>query len=225
MSYTLQDFRELTRLQLDTDTDDLPDRLVDSWVREGWRFCVNRNRRWPFYRGEWTFASTAGVPAYDESLLVGSVTAPLELDGVLDADGEPLRWVGFEDGQRNFHGRSGVPKFWSLNAGQIRLFPTPESVQTFSAYGWREPAEWVATDNAGATSDLPDVFDDVILEWSLGRAFQRQEDGDLGVMHLDQAEVLLRQLQRRFMKHASSSPMILNDGVHVTSERPVNWSV
>jgi hypothetical protein len=112
-----------------------------------------------------------------------------------------------------------------LNAGQIRLFPTPESVQTFTAFGWREPAEWVATNNAGATSDLPDVFDDVILEWSLGRAFQRQEDGDLGVMHLDQAEVLLRQLQRRFMKHVSSAPMILNDGVHVMAERPVNWSV
>lgn len=224
MAYTLQDFRDRVRAQLDTDADDLTDLLVDTWVREAWRYCVNRNRRWPFYRSSWQFTTVAATATYDESSLGGPANTVQELDGVLGDDGAPLRWVGFEEAQRSFVDASGEPLFWTVNAGVLRLYPTPDAAFTLTAYGFREPVEWVNGDSS-LQSDMPEAFDDVILEWAIGRAFQRQEDGDLGVMHLDQAEVLLRNLQKRWMRHASSAPLVLNDGVRSSVERPVVWNV
>jgi hypothetical protein len=225
VAYSLQDFRDRVRAQLDTDADDLTDLLVDTWVREAWRYVSNRNRRWPFYRSSWTLTTVAGTATYDESTLGGAANAVQELDGIIDAEGVPLRWVGFEDAQRTLVGQSGVPQFWSVNAGLVRLFPTPAAAYTLTLYGFRQPVEWVDGQNPGNTSDLPDDFDDVLLEWTIGRAFQRQEDGDLGVMHLDQAEVLLRNLQRRWMRQTAAAPLVLNDGVRRVVERPVVWTV
>jgi hypothetical protein len=225
MSYTLQDFRELTRLQLDTDADDFPDRLVDAWVREGWRFCVNHNRRWPFLRGEWSVTTTAGVGFYPVDALVG-VGDVGELDGVVAATGRPLVWVGFDEAQRAFGSSdNGEPSHWSMSAAGLRLFPVPDAVQTLRVYGWVEPTDWVVGSDGGATSGLPAGFDDVILEWCIGRAFQRQEEGSLGVMHLDQADVLLRKLKSRLMPHMSSHPLILNDGVGFGGVRRAVWDV
>jgi hypothetical protein len=224
MPYTLQQFRDLVRAQLDTDADDLPDVLVDSWVREGWRFCVNRHRRWPFYETVWPLPVTAGVGVYDErGLGDNGGGVPIEIDAVHDDNGVPLSWIGFN--QAGTLGVSGGPtRFWSRNAGQLYLFPAPETSTNFAAYGSRESYDWVG-DGGEATSDLPPEFDDVVLNWVLGRAFQRQEDGDLGVMHLDQAEVLLRQLQRRWMRYMSSAPLVLNGGVPRHGERLVVWDV
>jgi len=225
VAYTLQDFRDLTRIQLDTDTDDLPDRLIDSWVREGWRFCVNHNRRWPFLRGEWSVTTDPNVGVYPVDALVGSYVVG-ELDAVVAATGRPLVWVGFDEAQRAFGGSdSGEPTHWTVFAAGLRLFPTPDAVQTLGVYGWLEPADWVAGGLGGATSGLPDGFDDVILEWCIGRAFQRQEEGSLGVMHLDQADVMLRKLKSRLMPHMSSHPLILNDGVGFSNVQRVVWNV
>jgi hypothetical protein len=225
MALSLTDFRALIRLQLDSDPEDLTDPLIDSWVREGWRYCVYRNRRWPFYRSAWQFTAVEGNGAYDEGSLGGPANAIQELDAVIGADGAPLRWVGFEEGQRAWGDASGRPLHWTVNAGVLRLYPTPDAAYSMTAYGFRLPVDWVDEAAPGQKSDLPDAFDDVILEWCIGRAYQRQEDGDMGVMHLDQAEVLLRNLQRRYMRQTSSAPLVLNDGVRHSAERAVVWDL
>lgn len=225
MAYTLQDFRELVRLQLDTDEDDLPDRLVDVWVREAWRWVTNRNRRWPFYRSDWSLSTAATVTDYPLAGLTVGGSEPHEVDAVVDDRGIPLRWVGAVDGVREFGVTSGRPQAWTVDGDTLRVFPNPDGAYVLAVSGFRKPVEWVDGANSGATSDLPDVFDDVMLEWVVGRAFQRQEDGDLGVMHLDQAEVLLRGLQRRFMRQTSAHPLVLNGGVERTAGRTVVWNL
>lgn len=224
MAYTLQEFRDLVRAQLDTDSDDLTDALLNVWVREGWRLCVNRNRRWPFYRSSWSVAVTPSVGVYAFGDLGSPGNDVGEIEAVLDEQDRPLTWVGFEQAESLLAQADSRPTHWTIVADQLRLFPTPNDAFTFTAYGYRSPVEWVGT-NAGATTDLPDPFDDVILNWCLGRAFQRQEDGDLGVMHLDQADFILRQLQKKYMHYGSSFPLVLNDGVRRTVERPVVWGV
>jgi hypothetical protein len=223
-SYTLGEFRNLVRAQLDADSDDLPDTLIDVWVREGWRFCVNRKRRWAFYASQWSFTigpeGDARVPL--ESLGTPE-NSPLEIEAVL-AEAKPLRWVGPTQGIDRFGEQRGEPAHWTQLLNGLVVLPLPNRERTFLALGYRKPVDWVA-DGGSATSDLPPDFDDVILNWSVGRAFQRQEDGDLGVMHLDQAEVLLRTLERRWTKHAVSAPLILNDGVRDGRARVVNWNV
>ncbi len=224
MSYTLQDFRDLVRAQLDTDSDDLTDRLLDAWVREGWRTCVNRNRRWPFYRSSWTVPVLATVDSYSFASLGSATNEVAELQVLLDHEDKPLTWAGLEQAQVLMSASSSRPTHWTVEGDSLVLFPTPGDSYTFTAYGYRRPVEWVGVD-AGETSDLPDDFDDVILNWCIGRAFQRQEDGDMGVMHLDQADFLLRQLQKQYMKYGSSFPLVLNDGVRRPVERPVVWNV
>ncbi len=99
MSYTLQDFRDLVRAQLDTDSDDLTDRLLDTWVREGWRTCVNRNRRWPFYRSSWTVPVLASVDSYSFASLGSATNEVAELQVLLDHEDKPLTWAGLEQAQ------------------------------------------------------------------------------------------------------------------------------
>lgn len=224
MSYTLQDFRDLVRAQLDTDADDLTNPLIDAWVREGWRTCVNRNRRWPFYRSTWSVPVQATVAAYSFASLGSPTNQVGELQTVLDHEGNPLTWVGLEQAQKLLSTSSTKPTYWTVEGNSLLLFPTPGDSFTFTAYGYRLPIEWVGV-NTGATSDLPDDFDDVILNWCIGRAFQRQEDGDLGVMHLDQSDFLLRQLQKQYMKYGSSFPLVLNDGVRDSVQPSVVWNV
>ena len=36
---------------------------------------------------------------------------------------------------------------------------------------------------------------------------------------------IMRQLQKKYMKHASSFPLVLNDGVRVNTDRAVVWNV
>lgn len=227
MGYTVQQFRSLLRDQLDTDSEDISDSLIDAWLREGWRYCVHRRRRWPFLRGTWKLAVAGGLNVYPLTAFTQSTPSgavPLEVDAVFDADGRPLRWVGFEQAQNTFsRNPSGTPRYWSADPVNLFLYPVPQASTTVQLWGWREPTLWPAGE--GSTTQIPSEFDDVILNWSIGRAFQRQEEGDLGVMHLDQAEVLLKQLERRFGKHAASAPMILSDGVPPPAERPVAWNV
>lgn len=224
MAYTLQEFRDLVRAQLDTDAEELTDTLLNAWLREGWRFCVNRNRRWPFYASTWSVPVVVGTSAYTVADLGTTGNEISELEAILDDEGVPLRWLGHQQANGHFINSTGKPTHWNATAGVLRLYPNPDNSFTFTALGYREPVEWVGT-NTAATSDLPAEFDDAILNWSIGRAFQRQEDGDLGVMHLDQAEVILRQLQKKYMKHASSFPLVLNDGVRVNTDRAVVWNV
>lgn len=224
MAYTLQDFRDLVRAQLDTDIDDLTDRLVDAWVREAWRMCVNRNRRWPFYRSSWSVPVLASVASYSFASLGSPSNDIAEIATVIDDDNKPLTWAGLEQGQMLMSASSSKPTHWTIEGDNLVLYPTPGTAYTYTAYGYRRPVEWGST-SAGETSDLPDDFDDVILNWIVGRAFQRQEDGDLGVMHLDQADFLLRQLQKQYMRYNSSFPLVLNDGVRRPVERPVVWNV
>ena len=64
MAYNLAKFRELIRLTLDLDATDLPNTLVDEWVRDGATRAQTRRQEWPFFQYDWTFTGETNKSNY-----------------------------------------------------------------------------------------------------------------------------------------------------------------
>lgn len=200
MAYNLAKFRELIRLTLDLDATDLPNTLVDEWVRDGATRAQTRRQEWPFFQYDWTFTGVSGQSNYTfASIASGSGETIAEIRQVRGPSWD-LRWqdIATRDRYRSRDSsNNGSPNYWSVwNNGELVLDPAPDnSTDTFVIRGYKEPKDWVA-DGDSATSDMPKDFDSPILNWALGRAYAQQDEPQMAVYYADLADLRLRELVR-----------------------------
>ena len=215
---SLDEIRQVVRTALDVDAEELPDLLIDTWCREASRHVRQKRRRWPHLECSWSIATVADQAEYpladigSSSMDQVDVLAAVKLEGYV-----PMKWISPDDADTFFVGNEAgsTPTHWSLHAQSLVLYPTPTEVVTVQVRGYRKMADWVAGENS-YLPDVPDDFEDVIFNWVLGRAYQQQEDPDMGVMYLDLAEELLQTLASVDTAAPAAQPLVIGGGIRPT---------
>lgn len=218
MGYTLQNMRDNIRNSLDVDTTDIPDSLLDVWVREGWQRVVRRLRRWPFLEKTSTFNTVAATANYLYATIGSNVDSVQKITGP-DRD---LNYIPIEQAERMYPRNTssvGRPLYWTRWAKGLTLWPTPTAIESMQFRYYEAPIEWVSTGAAGTPSQLPDEFHDAILQWALMRAHAQQEDLDLSQAQKSTFDEILETIKRTY-EHEPQAQLVVFGG----SDPMNNWA-
>lgn len=200
MTMTVLELREYVRDHLDSDSQELPDSLLDVWRQEATSRIELGSQRWSFFETEVTFSTTVNDQTYALSALTTTVgTTAAALDTVLAVEGP--NWVldplPHEQARQQFSATdySGRPRWFSLFNGTIYLWPVPSVVESFLVRGYRAPVPATASSDS---PDLPAVFHALVGQWMLARAYQQVDDEGMAAQFFGSFEGQLDILRRRF---------------------------
>ena len=194
MGMTVADLRSFVRDHLDSDTDELPDSLLDVYRQEGTDRIVQSSRSWSFYETTVTFTTTAN----DNTYALSALSTPLrDIVGV-----EGPRWrckpLSYENARETFArtvAATGEPRWYSIWADTLYLWPTPPSAYSMTVRGYRFPA--VATSYSDEP-DLPDEFHRLIGYWMLAQAYRQFDDEGMAGQLFGSFEQQLAILRERY---------------------------
>lgn len=182
MAMTLATIKTHVRDTLDLDSTELPDTIMEVWIREGTYDIASRSRRWPDYEQLYTFNTADGTASYTISTIEPANTDTAEIVSIVDttSGGYKLEYVAHEQAEeyyRNSRAYEAAPRYWSQWGGKIYLWPTPDAVRTMNARAYRKPKDWVA-DGASANPDLDERLHVAVALYAMIRAYEHQEDSE-----------------------------------------------
>ena len=207
----LNQIRTFVRTQLDLDETDLPDLLLDVFIRDGYDHIVNLERRWPFFETVWSIPSGSGaVDLPSEADVIESVVAP---------DGHRLwhaesRWI--ED---NFLGSTvtGTPQYWSQVNRTMYVWPKPTASFVMYVRGFRQPRDWVQF-GASAEVDADVRLHIPVAYYACSMGYAQQEDEVLEATYMTRFREAVTVAHSAVMRPWTGQPKILN-GVHYGPRR------
>lgn len=202
----LSQMASFVRAQADTDVDDAPDTTLEVYARAAYRDIQARVFPWPDKKVAYTVSTVADEASY--ALSTFSVSDMEYLVSVV-ADDDVLMYVSpaqYRELSTELTS-SGTPTVYTVDAGVLKLWPTPSGVVSVAVTGYREFVAWPA---GSAEPDLPRPFDEAICWYMLARFYQAQEDLELAAGYMRDYEVSVNQQIARAMRTSSvtAGPMI-----------------
>lgn len=174
---TLQQIRDQVRDTVELDETDIPNSVLDLFIREGFDRIVHDQRRWSFYEDDFSFTTTPGQGSYP----LASIDATLDtVEGV-----EHPSWMCLPISHQLVQGQyagsqvTGTPTNFSMWNDKLFLWPTPANPIVVSVRGYRKPTDWIAQ-GSGASPDCPEEFHPLIVVWALHRTYMQQDDMQMG---------------------------------------------
>jgi hypothetical protein len=205
----LQDLRNGVRTQLDLDEEDLPNALVDLYLREAFEQTIAFERRWPFYETTW------GVTATDENPValptdVGGIAAVTEVE-----TGVVLLYVSHQLAEENFRGTldTGTPRMFSTWGGNVYFWPASDGERAYTIRGYRTPIDWV-TLGAAADVDADSRLHLPLIHYAVSRAYAQQEDEVLTEAYLQTWARTVEAARKAIMRPDYQGLSQLNYGLH-----------
>lgn len=204
--------RDTVRDITDLDSTDLPDTLLDLYIRDGYYRILDAGDRWPFLEKSFTFNTVANQRAYPIANFTADPIA--EVISIVDNTGTGWRLdiISYDEGERTYAGSydtSGDPLFYAVWEGSIHLFPKPSNVRTLSVRAYREPIDWITADgNVDASPNLHFP----LAYYACSRVYQRLEDtvmADTYKRAFDEGVALARQA---ILKPANHAHLVLSAG-------------
>jgi hypothetical protein len=197
--------REVVREITDLDSTDLPDNLLNLYLRDGYYRILDAGDRWPFLEKTFTFNTVQDQRAYPIENFTADPIA--EVISIVDptAVGTRLELITYDEGETTYMGSydtSGEPLFYAVWEGKIHLFPKPNNARTLTVRAYREPIDWITTDgfvDAAANLHFPLAY------YACSRVYQRLEDNvmaDAYKRSFDEGVALARQAILRPNTHA-----------------------
>ena len=168
--------RQTVRDITDLDSEDLPDSLLDLYLRDVYYRILDIEKRWNFLEKSFTFNTVAEQRAYPIANFTADPMA--QIVSIVDNTGVGLRldMVSHDEAETTYVGSydtSGDPLFYSIWEGNIHLFPKPNNVRTLTVRGYREPIDWVTT---GGFVDASSNLHFSLVYYACSRVYQRLED-------------------------------------------------
>jgi|TARA_R100001143_G_scaffold54769_2_gene50713 hypothetical protein len=208
------EMRNYVRSVVDIDDEDISDDVLNRFLGEGYDTIVYNEKRWPFYEVETTFSTVADQKDYTVAEVGVSVTNGLREINALRTDNHVLTFVGRDEGDVVYPLESdstGDPWWWSYWAEAVRLYPTPTGVTSITVRGYKNPTAFGAgSADTVSPSDLPDPFHIVIATYGLGRAYEQQEDPEMGRQYFSLFNQEFDSLKARFADMPAPQPVLLN---------------
>lgn len=221
---TLAEFRSYVRTHLDLTSDDLPDELLDEFIREGSSHVQYARQRWNFYENTWTLTLVDAQQAYDyESAPVDDAASSYvvaEITQLFDDDGNELPMFG--SGVANAADSSGTPTGYRLWGTTLTFDKVPSGTPAYKVVGYRKPADWIGDGlTTTVTPDTPEIFDNVIRQWALGKAYAHQDESATSTYFLDSAIYQLDKLIKQLDDLPPLGRIALNSGgAYAPSRQP-----
>ena len=212
VAQTAATIRQFVRDITDLDTADLPDSLLNMYIRDGYYRILDLEKRWKFLEETFTFNTVAEQRAYT----IANFTAdPMrEVISIVDntAVGARLDMIGYDMAEETYIGTydtSSNPLFYAVWNGEIHLYPKPNNVRTLTCRGYREPTDWITSaGNVDASKNLhlPLVY------YACSRIYQRLEDTGMSAEYkraFDEGVSLARNAE---IKPTSHAHLVLSHG-------------
>jgi hypothetical protein len=215
---TASALRSTVRDITDLDTEDLPDSLLNLYLRDGYYRILDLEKRWVFLEKSFTFNTVAEQRAYTISAFTADPMS--QIVSVIDESGIGLSldMVPFDMAETTYVGAydtSGDPLFYAIWEGKIHLFPKPNNVRTLKVRGYREPEDWITE---GDAVDASANLHFALVYYACSRIYQRLEDTVMAAEYkksFDEAVVLAT---KNISKPSSHAHMVLSAGQ--TKRRP-----
>lgn len=170
---TLQELRDYIRMQLDMDSEELPNPTLDAYIQEAFDRTSAMEDHWPDREVRLTAAKLAGTD--DVTLPVGAG----ELISVMDMTngGTRLVQVSNEQAEDNFThiNTTSIPLYYTLWGGKLRLWPSPAGEVQLHLRSYRDSLPWMLQ-GASAVPDLDQRLHISLAHYAIALCYAQQED-------------------------------------------------
>lgn len=215
---TATELRQTVRDITDLDIEDLPDSLLNLYIRDGYYRILDLEKRWNFLEKSFTFNTIAEQKSYSISSFTGDPIS--EVISIVDPSGVGFRldMVGYDEAERTYIGSydtAGDPLFYAVWEGKIHLFPKPESARTLQVRAYREPTDWIGEDDV---VDAAPSLHFALVYYACSRVYQRLEDSVMAAEYKRSFDEGVQLARTAIMKPTSHAHMRLSAGK--TTGRP-----
>jgi len=210
---TIAQMRTQVRSIVDIDATDISDTVMDNILGQGYDLIVYSEKRWPFFETTTTFNTVASQKDYTLATVGASVTEGLREVAALRNDDHIIGFIGSDNADSNYPlnvASSGSPWNWSYWNDTVRLYPTPDAVQTIYVRGLRDAAAFGTGVSDSTEPDLPDPFHAILVTYAIGKAYLQQEDPVMANQYQSQFIADLDNVARRYADVPAPQPMIAN---------------
>lgn len=207
---TAAEIRNTVRSITDLDATDLPDSLLNLYIRDGYYRILDVEKRWPFLEVTFTLTTQANVRAYDVSSLtsepVAQVASIVDNTGV----GARLSMIGYDAGEGVYLGSydtSGDPLFYAVWGNQIHLYPKPNNSRQLTCRGYREPIDW---QTEGGDVDASPSLHFPLVYYAVSRVYQQLEDAAMASVYKQSFDEGVSLAVKNTQQPNSHVPLILS---------------
>lgn len=212
MAMSLTDVRLMVRNISDLDTTDLPNSVLDDFVKEAFQRIIVLERRWPKYQETYTFNTVANQRAYTIAT-IGDIREVISLVDT-STSGSRLTMIPYDNAEEIWLGNTDTPSrpyFYALWDSALHLYAKPDAVYSITVRAYRNPLyTWLTT--ITDPIDCDEWFHILLVYFVLSRVYQRQEDPELSQMYLKSFEEGVAMARRDLMKTPSARPLLLSGG-------------
>lgn len=206
----LQAMRGFARGALDLDAEDLPDTIVDVFIREGTKRIRTVHKEWPFLEATASLATVASQRDYARS----AIATDIDLNDIAFVLGPnwPLKHVDRSTLDRLYPADvipSGSPTYFSVWGTVLRLLPTPNAVESLTVRYYRTPVDFTAQ-GSGAEPDLPADFHEPIAMWAASLAASREDEQETSAFFKRLFDEAVQALVDRYADGPSAAPLVLS---------------
>ena len=212
MAMSLTDVRLMVRNISDLDTTDLPNSVLDDFVKEAFQRIIVLERRWPKYQETYTFNTVANQRTYTIAT-IGDIREVISLVDT-STSGSRLTMIPYDNAEEIWLGNTDTPSrpyFYALWDSALHLYAKPDAVYSITVRAYRNPLyTWLTT--ITNPIDCDEWFHILLVYFVLSRVYQRQEDPELSQMYLKSFEEGVAMARRDLMKTPSARPLLLSGG-------------
>lgn len=215
---TATQLRNTVRQIVDLDTEDLPDGLLDLYIRDGYYRILDVEKRWPWLETSFQFTTTANLRSY---LISGFTVDPVsQVVSIVDNTGvgARLEMVGYEEAEGTYIGSydtAGDPLFYSVWNDRIHLYPKPSTARLMTCRGYREPTDWITSN--GAVDAHPSLHFPLVY-YAVSRVYQQLEDAQMAAVYKQSFDEGVAMAASNVSKPTSHGHLIMAHGA--TAGRP-----
>jgi len=213
---TIAEMRAQVRSVVDIDATDISDTVMNNMLGQGFDLIVYSEKRWPFFEVRTTFSTADETKDYTLTTIAAApdaVSEGLREIMALRNDDHVLEYIGSDDADWNYPlnvATVGSPWEWSFWNDTVRLYPTPNGVQTIYVRGLRDATPFGVGTADGTEPDLPDPFHPVLVQYATGKAYLQQEDPVMANQYHGQFLADLDNVARRYADVPAPQPMVAN---------------
>lgn len=229
-TYAVQDIRDNVRAFIEVDINDIPDFLIDGWLREGYRRIKAMSREWPWFEiggkeTPYTLTTVIGQATYDlPAVTVQAGQATVSAKGVRAIQGPHWELLYGDDQSLESTFTPDNPtlvqpeRFSAWGTAGITLWPTPDAVYVLNVRAYRNAVDWVSL-GAGGTVDGPEEWSHAVQTFALARASAQQTDLAGASYFQQEFEMSLKEIVQNEIHAPMAGPLVLN-GARTTRALP-----